>query len=223
MDRASGSGVFARDPDALLDLTELEVTDGARTAEENKLVCRIIFDWITRFKPNFKNVVSQDDLLSPVQMRRHAAGILSENSIKLMHSDIERGKDVLSRRTAWRIEGTLREFAGFKPINCWFDYPVHKFDESGILSDLKPEDDKKPWEKARESRKKNAEEKRLNTTESFIDAYNSLCIDDSLPTMKELVTLLGKPDTTVRRWAKNAGYKVDEISGKVTPEHDTTT
>lgn len=223
MDRASGSGVFARDPDALLDLTELEVTDGARTAEENKLVCRIILDWITRFKPDFKNEVSQDDLLSPVQIRRHAAALLSENSLKLMHSDIERGKDVLSRRTAWRIEGTLREFAGFKPINCWFDYPVHKFDESGILSDLKPEDDKKPWEKARESRKKNAEEKRLNTTESFIDAYNSLCIDDSLPTMKELVTLLGKPDTTVRRWAKNAGYKVDEISGKVTPEHDTTT
>lgn len=222
MDRASGSGVFARDPDALLDLTELEVTDGARTAEENKLVCRIILDWITRFKPDFKDEASQDDLLSPVQMRRHAAALLSENSLKLMHSDIENGKSVLSRRTAWRIEGTLREFAGFKPINCWFDYPVHKFDESGILSDLKPEDDKKPWEKARDSRKKNAEEKRLNTTEAFIDAYNSLCIDNSLPTMKELVTLLGKPDSTVRRWAKNAGYKVDETSGKVAPEHDTT-
>lgn len=223
MDRASGSGVFARDPDALLDLTELEVTDGARTAEENKLVCRIILNWITRFKPDFKNEASQDDLLSPAQMRKHAADILSENSLKLMHSDIERDKDVLSRRTAWRIEGTLREFAGFKPINCWFDYPVHKFDESGILSDLKPEDDKKPWEKARESRKKNAKEKRLNTTENFIDAYNSLCIDDTLPTIKELSTLLGKPDTTVRRWAENAGYKVEKTSGKVTPEHDPTT
>ena len=222
MDRASGSGVFARDPDALLDLTELEVTDGARTAEENKLVCKIILDWITRFKPDFKDETSRDDLLSPAQMRRHAAALLSENSLKLMHSDIENSKSVLSRRTAWRIEGTLREFAGFKPINCWFDYPVHRFDESGILSDLKPEDDKKPWEKARDSRKKNAEEKRLNTTEAFIDAYNSLCIDNSLPTMKELVTLLGKPDSTVRRWAKNAGYKVDETSGKVAPEHDTT-
>lgn len=222
MDRASGSGVFARDPDALLDITELEVTDGARTAEENKLVCRIILDWITRFKPDFKDEVSRDDLLSPAQMRRHAAALLSENSLKLMHSDIENGKNVLSRRTAWRIEGTLREFAGFKPINCWFDYPVHRFDESGILSDLKPEDDKKPWEKAKDSRKKNAKEKRLNTTEAFIDAYNSLCIDDSLPTMKELVTLLGNPDSTVRRWAKNAGYKVDETSGKVIPEYDPT-
>lgn len=222
MDRASGSGVFARDPDALLDLTELEVTDGVRTAEENKLVCRIILDWITRFKPDFKNEVSQDDLFSPVQMRKHAADMLSENSLKLMRSDIERGKDVLSRRTAWRIEGTLREFAGFKPINCWFDYPVHKFDKNGILSDLKPEDDKNPWEKARESRKKNAEEKRLNTTETFINAYNSLCIDNTLPTIKELSTLLGKPDTTVRRWAENAGYKIEKTSGKVTAGIDTT-
>ena len=30
MDRASGSGVFARDPDALLDLIELEVSDDLR-------------------------------------------------------------------------------------------------------------------------------------------------------------------------------------------------
>ena len=28
MDRASGSGVFSRDPDALIDLIELELTDG---------------------------------------------------------------------------------------------------------------------------------------------------------------------------------------------------
>ena len=26
--------------------------------------------------------------------------------------------------TAWRIEGTLREFARFDPVNLWFDYPV---------------------------------------------------------------------------------------------------
>ncbi|MDE7212078.1 MAG: AAA family ATPase, partial [Lachnospiraceae bacterium] len=39
MDRASGSGVFARDPDALLDLIELEVSDALRKQEENRAVC----------------------------------------------------------------------------------------------------------------------------------------------------------------------------------------
>ena len=38
MDRASGSGVFARDPDALLDLIELEVSDDLITQQENNAV-----------------------------------------------------------------------------------------------------------------------------------------------------------------------------------------
>ena len=40
--------------------------------------------------------------------------------------------------TAWRIEGTLREFARFDPVNLWFDYPVHKLD-TGLLEDLQPD------------------------------------------------------------------------------------
>lgn len=72
MDRASGSGVFARDPDALIDMTELD----------------------------------------------------TEN--------IDTGG-----RTAWRIEGTLREFAPFEPINIWFDYPRHYPDTEGELAGKK--------------------------------------------------------------------------------------
>ena len=36
MDRASGSGVFARDPDALLDLTELELSEDIRKQEPTR-------------------------------------------------------------------------------------------------------------------------------------------------------------------------------------------
>lgn len=41
MDRASGSGVFARDPDALLDLIELDLNDNLLKQEENKAVCEV--------------------------------------------------------------------------------------------------------------------------------------------------------------------------------------
>ena len=223
MDRASGSGVFARDPDALLDLTELEVTDGIRKAEENALVCKICLDWISRFNSDFKSSAPQDDLFSAPRMREHAHNELNEASYKLMCADIDSGKQVLSRRTAWRIEGTLREFASFKPISCWFDYPIHREDKSGALADLKLDDDKKPWEKAQERRKRNAEESRMDIKDTFVNAYNSLCIDDDLPTMKELASLLGKPDHTVRDWAKKSGYKVDKSSGKVIKSNDTDT
>ena len=74
MDRASGSGVFARDPDAQLDMIQLETSDEF--------------------------------------MALHA--------------------DVLSS-TAWRLESSLREFRNFKPVNFWFEYPIHRIDDKGIL------------------------------------------------------------------------------------------
>ncbi|MEG2533492.1 MAG: AAA family ATPase, partial [Gordonibacter sp.] len=39
MDRVSGSGVFARDPDALLDMIELEQTDALKQQQEDEAVC----------------------------------------------------------------------------------------------------------------------------------------------------------------------------------------
>lgn len=217
MDRASGSGVFARDPDALLDLTELEITDSIRKSEEDKLICSVCLEWILRFNPNFKESASRDDLFSAAKMREHALKELSEASYKLMCADISSGKQTLSRRTAWRIEGTLREFASFSPINCWFDYPIHRSDSSGVLADIKLEDNRKPWERATEKRKKSSSD----NIDSFINAYNSLCIDDELPTMQEISTLLGKPLNTIRDWAKKAGYRVNKDTGKVYKSDET--
>lgn len=79
IDRASGSGVFARDPDAIIDLIELEMTDDIR-------------------------------------------------------NNVRDGK-----ASAWRMEGTLREFAPFDPLNIWFDYPLHYLDKSGTLSSIYPQ------------------------------------------------------------------------------------
>ena len=216
MDRASGSGVFARDPDALLDLTELEVTDALREQQANKLTCRIAENWLRRFymENAFNELVSQDDRVTPSRMMDIAHGALHPNSYKLMNEDIARAKATLGNRTAWRIEGTLREFPKFKPLDLWFDYPVHRTDEDGVLQDAKYEGEVIQQKKATKARKKQAEEQRLNTAEQFINAYNELYIDEP-PTMQEIATLLTKPVNTVRDWAKRAGYKVDRSTGKV--------
>lgn len=73
MDRASGSGVFARDPDAQLDIIQLELSD---------------------------------DL---------------ENNVRDGNA------------TAWRLESSLREFPNIKPVNFWFEYPIHRVDTTGEL------------------------------------------------------------------------------------------
>jgi RecA-family ATPase len=216
MDRASGSGVFARDPDALLDLTELEVTDALREQQANKLTCRIAENWLRRFymENAFNELVTQDDRVTPSRMMDIAHGALHPNSYKLMNEDIARAKATLGNRTAWRIEGTLREFPKFKPLNLWFDYPIHRTDEDGVLQDAAYEGEIAPQKKAAKARKKQAEEQRFNSAEQFINAYNELYIDEP-PTMQEIATLLTKPINTVRDWAKRAGYKVDRSTGKV--------
>lgn len=221
MDRASGSGVFARDPDALLDLSELEITDSLKKQEENKLTCAICKEWISRFDNETIDSLSQDDLLSSNTMLDTARKTLSNASYKLMAKDIDNAKKVAQSRTAWRIEGTLREFPKFDPINLWFDYPVHKEDVSGALKDLEFEgENKPPYVKAAKKRKENAEKKRLSITEKFETAYNE-CYLDEPPTMQELADILNKPINTVRDWARKAGYKVDKNIGKVVKNEST--
>lgn len=218
MDRASGSGVFARDPDALLDLTELSLSESLIKSEENALVCRVCLDWIRRWKPEAAEEISDDDRLSPPTMRDIARKHLQHKSYAAMCSEIELGKKRLRMRTAWRIEGTLREFASFPPVSCWFDYPVHREDVTGALGDLRLEDEIRPYEKAKEAREKQAAAEKKSRIEKFVNAYNSLCIDSELPTMEEIATLLGTPLKTVRRWAKEAGYTTDKNNGKVVSE-----
>lgn len=223
MDRASGSGVFARDPDALLDLTELEITESLRKQQEDKAECRVIYEWLERF--GLAGEVSQDDKVTPTAMRQIAHDKLQATSYQRMTEDIAKAQATVRTRTAWRIEGTFREFPKLPPLNLWFDYPVHRADEEGVLKDAGYEGVGDRQDKAKAGRLRQAKEHNLSTVEKFVDAYNKLYIDEP-PTMQEIATLLATPVNTVRDWARKAGYKVDKNSGKVVvikSEKETTT
>lgn len=147
MDRASGSGVFARDPDALLDLTELMLPD-----------------------------------------------------------DLKEGT-----KTAWRVEGTLREFASFKPVDFYFDYPVHRVDTEGLLKDLKPESDKPYWQKGVEARK-SKEEKQEERFQQLETAYDICNIEGKGVSTTELMDYLDISKPSLKRWIDEYG-NLENISG----------
>ena len=94
-DRASGSGVFARDMDALLDLIPLDAPPGP-------------------------------------------AG-----------------------ETPWRLEGTLREFAPFPPVDLWFACPVHRRDDTGALAGARPWEEREPAAPPAPSTRREGEQARL--------------------------------------------------------------
>ncbi|MEG0513479.1 MAG: hypothetical protein RR653_12280, partial [Clostridia bacterium] len=68
-------------------------------------------------------------------MREHAKVLLTREQERAATLQVAQARDKADKRTAWRIEGTLREFASFKPLNLWFDYPIHVADVGGTLMD----------------------------------------------------------------------------------------
>lgn len=201
MDRVSGSGVFARDPDALLDLTELSVSDTLLKQQEDEAVCRIAADWIDRFK-NLDELASQDDRVTPKRMLTIAHEALPERSYALMMKDIDKAKRAVQRRTAWRIEGTLREYPRFAPLNVWFDYPIHRIDETGVLADCEADGMIDPRRNlGRKKSKQELKEDRMTAIEIAFEG----CENDGTAAIKDLVNVSGKSEDTVRRYLKEHG------------------
>ena len=219
MDRASGSGVFARDPDALIDMIELEVTEDVQKAELDKEIVALCIRYMDRNAMYWRDDVSQDDMCVARTMldlcKRRLTGKVYEDLL----ADIDAAEKVVKSRTAWRVEGTLREFPKFAPINMWFDYPRHRIDESGILGDLDSDGVQPPWKKAAKKNKNRLENERRSKASEFEDAVAN-CNMGEPPTVKDLAqwySSSGKevPERTIRSWVKKFGFFIDKNTGKV--------
>lgn len=205
MDRASGSGVFARDPDALIDLVELDVTEELFTQRINHTATRIYKEALQTCNLGYyQEEASLDDLQSPAIMRTHFEQAIPNVLDRKPWTDkIEQARRAIEISTAWRVEGTLREFAKFKPINMWFSYPVHFLDDSGVLADIQLEDNKPGWIKAKETRKKNAKEDKKQKLIEFDEAIENANFGEP-PSKEEVAEYLGTSIKTVERRLKTS-------------------
>lgn len=213
MDRASGSGVFARDPDALLDLIELDISDALLKEEKNKAVCNACYDMLIR---NGKGSdISQDDMVTAKAMREHVRNAFSGAYLRQAEEYLAGVERYVESRTAWRIEGTLREFPKFPPVNVWFDYPVHRLDRSGVLHDAAADGDMPPWQRAVDKHKNNAEKTRDKNKAKFENAITQANMGEP-PTVEMLADYLDMNNRTLRDWIKRFGYVIDKNDGTVT-------
>lgn len=204
MDRVSGSGVFARDPDALLDMIELEQTDALRQQQEDAAVCAAIDNIMAKMGPDgWEDVIGQDDRLMAKQYMEGARAMLSRDGESKMLEAVYAARQAAKAKTAWRIEGTLREFPRFEPINTWFDYPVHKPDASGVLADAEAEGEGPAWKKNLAKRKKTPEERLEERKAAFDEAFDACNLGGDV-TLQSVAEYLGVTDRTVRK-------RVDEL------------
>jgi regulatory protein RepA len=209
MDRASGSGVFARDPDALLDLIELETSEVLTKQEINKSVCRVCEKWLDMLVPDYEDKISQDDLCNQNVLTEKCKKIMRLEDYKAMQKDISTAEISVKQRTAWRIEGTLREFPKFDPVNLWFDYPVHHVDRIGSLKDVEADGEKQSWQ--RNFKKKKTPEDGVKERKAAIETAYEACGFNGQVTVQNLSEYMGITDKTVRnRIKEHGGYWIDE-------------
>lgn len=208
MDRASGSGVFARDPDALLDMIELPVTDDIMKQEVNKTICRTCIQYLTAYCKDlpWETDLSQDDLLMSGKVQTYCENKLDQWQMRALSRQLEAAVRDTRALSAWRIEGTLREFPKFDPVNTWFRYPVHIPDESGVLKDVNPEMELTGYQKMVEVRKKQAAKKNEDMLNQIEIAFEGLQID-GIASAIDVAEQLGVSPTTLKKWFGNGKQK----------------
>lgn len=223
MDRSSGSGVFARDPDAIIDLVELELTEEIVKQRTEKAAAKIYQTAIQVLNQDYyKQEITLDDLESRYQMQQHFDKAVPNIMDRQPYLEqVKKKTHAIEISSGWRIEGTLREFPKVKPTNVWFSYPVHHVDESGVLADISLDDATPTWkknlEKANQGKKESAKDKQdkvINAIQVLDDGIEPVTIDS----LVEYFSSNEKPisEKTIRRWIKNTG-KFTVEKGQITP------
>lgn len=210
MDRASGSGVFARDPDVLLDLIELDLSETLIKQLENKAVCTVGETWLSKHVANWEEEVSQDARQSEKELLSACDKLLGTELYREMLTEVYAARLTVEQRTAWRIDGTLREFPKFKPVDLWFDYPTHHVDRTGLLKDQEAEGDKPPYMKGAENRKTKAQKERVKKKQDLENAIAFANAGDP-PSIDDIRDYLGRDsmsERTLKERIKDYGYEI---------------
>lgn len=138
IDRASGSGVFARDPDAIIDMTEIGFSEGERS-ELKAILTEMVDDAYLKSSGQWDNLarVHPEDLTN-----RLAKQLAVNEDIKLNpHKEVTYKEsyaraEELGSCPAFRVSFVLREFKSPEDRNIFFQYPLHIDDPTGYLSKL---------------------------------------------------------------------------------------
>lgn len=202
MDRGSGSGVFSRDPDAILDMIELPINQKRRELLSDMLVCKALEALGTAMDVNLDRW--------PIPDRQHAeAAIMTfQRAFPNLGSDAARvvaeTHEVCDRLTGWRVEATLREFAPIKQRNVIFRHPVHILDDGDILRDAKAQGEEAPWE-AKAQAQREAKAKQTETDNKNLEATISGLGGPGKATVTQIAAHLGICEKTVKKRIKKHG------------------
>lgn len=200
MERSSGSGVFSRDPDAIITATPLPVDENLRATHITDEECQLVVEEITKYNPEYQ--IPDDDLMNVNAMDHHLMSAFADmdNGQELLQKIATKRQEVIDQatmHTAWRLEGTLREFASFKPINYWFKYPIYEVDHK--LDDVEIETPEELQEAFLKKGQQANREKHEQIEDELMTAFNVLSFDGTPVELSQMTNYLGIKEGALRK------------------------
>lgn len=197
IDRASGSGVFARDPDAIIDLTEIGFSEEERIELKAQL-SEAVDDAFLKTSGQWNNLVRihPEDLKNRLVKQLLVQDYLELNpeSRELYEKDIKRAED-LGNCPAFRVSFVLREFKSPESYNIFFKYPIHIPDSTNFLSELFLVGDNS--KKKLNKRKERADKKRSDEKRQW---YEDERRKGEMVSIGRFAKELDCGESTIRRW-----------------------
>jgi RecA-family ATPase len=200
-DRASGSGVFARDPDALLDMIELNVTEEAIVKRKTRKTMEIYERYLREVLGRNRFESMRNELTDVPKMYSAVMQYIKDHEKRwALQRELNDLESRMRSSTAWRIEGTLREFPSFEPVDVWFEYPVHKADDDGILKNTHADGEEVSAEEKKE--------KKVKEQAEDIDTAFELLNEDGIMQIDDFAEYIGMTRrTAIERARRNRNYE----------------
>lgn len=201
-DRASGSGVFARDADAMIDMIELDIDQETYLAMRGAFACRYWAKLLDENFPGWKDGVSESDMEksgSMAQIYQNHAHVTSKVLSYLDANISDAFAESIKGTVPIRIEFTLREFASPDPVNVFFRHPVHVLDEDGVLAAADPK------MHIQGQKQNSAKAAKKTKSDAFYEALVQIISEQGFATKKDLMEKLKKSDQTILNRMKELG------------------
>lgn len=207
MDRASGSGVFARDPDALIDLLPLDA-DAARDVYSQRAEAEAMVKAILAEADGQATLdeIPIDDRLMANKLEGALAGLWDEKRLDAVRKARAAAAKSCEEMTGWRASFTLREFSNRKPLNLWFAYPRHIADEENQLADADPEGESaaRPF-KPKGKKEKPPKQNKLTAFKQIVE-----CDPAQVWTVAKAMERMDVTKPTIYNYAKSLGWTIDK-------------
>lgn len=206
-DRSSGSGVFARDPDAIIDLLPLD-TANAEPVLKDTLLTKFIADSADKifFDGDWRSVVSLDAQAVPKNFLGALQGVFPEEDFAGLIESVKRFVADFSA-TGWEVSYTVRDFRTPRNHRVWFTYPLHTSENAELLDDCLPEGENPKAAFTLKKKGKNV----LPEIPKIDQCREAMALDpEAFKTVDDIRKRFDVSDDTVRRWAKRCGYKVHD-------------